>query len=258
MPRIFDDYCCKLLRYTNDSPRVLYTLSHATTLGYYFCKLLRRTKISPRVFYTLTPSFYVSELRVYSSSFFCKLLRCTKSSPRVLCTLPHATICELSMLRVTTSASFFDVRKARPEHFTPYPMLLCEYALGYYFCKLLRCTKLSPRVLYTLNLSYYVSVLLFFFFCKLLRCTKSSPRVLDTLIPSYYASLFWGFTGRCKLLCTKNFYRLCCRKFPTTRVRKTLTTDSPLQGSCDNMLPKSRNDPNDSLKLLLTPTDVQY
>ena len=38
------------------------------------------------------------------------------------------------------------------------------------------------------------------------------------------------------------------RKFPMTRVRKVLATDSPLQRSCDNILPQSRNGPNDSLK----------
>ena len=111
--------------------------------------------------------------------FICsKLLRRTKSPPRALYTLPHATLGFFFFFFLFV-ASFFDVRKARPGHFTPYPMLLWVYFYFIFICS------------------------------KLLRCTKSSPRALYTLIPSYNVSMLWDFTERCKLSCTKKLYRLC-------------------------------------------------
>ena len=153
------------------------------------------------------PGFFKSanffDVRITHSGYFAPFLPQTSEYGPVI-------------LLFTFASSLFDVRKARPGYFTPYPMLLCEYALGYYFfCKLVRCTKSSrpghftpyPMLLCEHALSYY--------FCKLVRRTTSSPRALYILIPSYYVSLLWGFTERCKLY--ENLLKaLQCRKFPTT------------------------------------------
>ena len=100
----------------------------------------------------------------------------------------------------TTSASFFDVRKARPGYFTPYPMLLSEYAI------------------------------FFFFFCRLLLHAFSMYEKLaqGTLHPNpmLLCEYALGFLQNATSFYVRKTSEttLQFRKFLTTRVRKVLTT----------------------------------
>ena len=120
-----------------------------------------------------------------ASSMYEKLVQSTlHSNPKLLCKYALGF----------TSVSFLDVRKARPEYFTPYSMLLCKYALVLLLQAFSMHKKLAQSTL-LLTSSYYQYVCMLKVLCRLLlqACSMYEKFAQGTLHPTpcYYVSMLW-------------------------------------------------------------------